>query len=77
MTGRHGYVWLRPIAPLRRAGYPAAVQVIDASDAHGIFDPTGRRLTDVYYCGERYEPGPDGILHVPWKVPDRPGALGA
>ncbi len=76
LTGRHGYVWLRPIARYGD-GYPAAVQVIDASDAHGTFDPTGRTLTDVYYCGDRYEPGPDGILHVPWKVPDRPGALGA
>lgn len=76
LTGRHGYVWLRPIA--RYADdYPAAVQVIDASDAHGTFDPTGRILTDVHYCGDRYEPGADGIMWVPYKVPDRPGSLGA
>ena len=75
LTGRHGYVWLRPVARYAD-GWPAAVQVIDASDAAGVFDPTGRRLTDVYYCGERYDPGPDGILWLPNHVPDTPGRLG-
>lgn len=75
LTGRHGYVWLKPTAAYAD-GYPAAVQVIDAPDAAGVFDPTGRRLTDVYYCGERYDPGPDGIMWLPNHVPDTPGKLG-
>lgn len=75
LTGRHGYVWLLPTASYAD-GWPAAVQVIDASDAAGVFDPTGRRLVDVYYCGERYEPGPDGIMWLPNHVPDTPGRLG-
>jgi HK97 family phage portal protein len=60
-----GHAWLIPTAAYAN-DYPAAVRVVDASRAHGVFDPSGR-LVDVYHDGRRLQPGTEAIL-VPWRV---------
>lgn len=68
-----GYAWLRPTAWLAD-GWPAAVSVVDAAEAAGTFDPSGR-LEYVYWQGQRLTPGRDGIVWVPWRV-ERVASLG-
>ena len=71
-----GYVWLQPTA-FYANDYPAAVRVIDASDAAPIWDSTGRRMEEVVYQGVRYPQGADGIIWLPYSVPVRhPGSPG-
>lgn len=80
LTG-YGYVWLRPLA-FFADGWPAAVQVIDASRATAEFSPDGRMLT-IWHDGQDYEPGrlyrdgsnDRGMVHVPWRQPQT-GTLG-
>ena len=74
LTGA-GYCWLIPTAFLADE-YPAAVRVVDAPDAAGIFDPTGR-LDHIIWQGNRYTPGggPGGALWIPFRV-ERVGTLG-
>jgi HK97 family phage portal protein len=69
-----GHAWLIPTASYAN-DYPAAVRVVDASRAHGVFDPAGR-LIEVYHDGRRLEVGPNGALLVPWRVPQA-GSLGS
>ena len=68
-----GHAWLIPSASYAN-DYPAAVRVVDASRAHGVFDPSGR-LVDVFHDGRRLEPGSEAIL-VPWRV-TQVGSFGA
>ena len=70
-----GYCWLVPTAFLAD-DYAAAVRVVDASDAAGIFDPSGR-LDHIIWQGTRYTPhgGPGGALWIPFRV-ERVGTLG-
>lgn len=70
---RTGYVWLIPTA-WDGAGWPLAAQVVDGSDAAGTFDPSGHRLTDVYWQGRRLAPY-DEAIWCPWRV-DHAGQLG-
>jgi hypothetical protein len=68
-----GYVWLIPVA-WDAADWPMAVQVVDAANAAGVFDPTGARLVDVFWQGRRLAPY-DEAIWVPWRV-SRAGELG-
>lgn len=70
---RHGYVWLMPTA-WDASDWPLSVQVVDAPNAAGTFEPDGSRLADVYWQGRRLAPY-DEALWVPWRV-DRAGELG-
>jgi hypothetical protein len=69
---KHGYAWLIPTAQLAD-GYPAAVRVVDAGDAAGTFDTSGR-LEWVHWQGRRLRAGTDAIW-VPFRV-DRVAELG-
>lgn len=71
---RHGYVWLIPVA-WDAADWPLAVQVVDAADAAGTFEPSGTRLADVWWQGRRLDPYSEAIW-CPWRV-DRAGELGS
>jgi hypothetical protein len=71
---RHGYVWVIPTA-WDAAGWPMAVQVVDASEAAGTFDPSGHRLVDVFWQGRRLAPY-DEALWCPWRI-DHAGSLGS
>jgi hypothetical protein len=68
-----GYVWLIPTA-WDASDWPMAVQVVDAANAAGTFDPSGSRLVDVWWQGRRLAPY-DEALWVPWRV-ERAGELG-
>jgi phage portal protein BeeE len=71
---RHGYVWLIPTA-WDAAEWPLAVEVVDAPNAAGTFDPTGHRLVDVFWQGRRLAPI-DEAIWCPWRV-DGAGSLGS
>lgn len=68
-----GYCWLIPTA-WDASDWPMAVQVVDAANAAGVFDPTGARLVDVFWQGRRLAPY-DEAIWVPWRV-ERAGDLG-
>lgn len=70
---RHGYVWLVPTA-WDGAGWPVAVEVVDAANVAAAFDPSGHRLVDCWYQGRRLAPY-DDVIWCPWRV-DGPGQLG-
>jgi len=69
-----GYVWLIPTAFYADGVTPAAVRVVDAAEAAGTFDPSGR-LERIIWQGIRYDPGPTGAVWIPWRV-ERVGTLG-
>ncbi len=53
-----GYAWIIPTAWYADGITPAAVRVVDAADAAGIFDTRGQ-LVDVIWEGEHYDPSLD------------------
>jgi hypothetical protein len=67
-----GYCWLIPTAWLAD-GTAAAVRVVDAAEAAGTFDASGR-LESVHWQGRRLRPGSEAIW-VPFRV-DRVAELG-
>lgn len=69
LTG-HGRVWLLPTA-WDAAGYPLALEVVDADKATATFDPTGHML-EVWHNGRRYQPGAlDGMIWIPYETHTR------
>ena len=69
-----GYVWLVPTSFYADGVTPASIRVVDAPEAAGTFDTAGR-LEVVHWQGERYSPGPGGVVWIPWRV-ERVGTLG-
>ena len=70
---RAGYVWLFPLT-YDASGWPTSVRVVDAAEAAGTFDPSGR-LETVHWEGERYDPATDEVALLPYRQP-RVGTLG-
>lgn len=60
-----GYAWIIPTARYAD-GLAAAVRVVDAGDAAGIYDPRGQ-LVDVIWEGEHYDPSLDEACLVRYR----------
>jgi HK97 family phage portal protein len=70
---RYGYTWL-VVTDTDAAGNPAAVRVVDPSDAAAVFDPVTGDLDTVTYNGDELAPGLD-VVWIPFRV-ERRGSLG-
>jgi HK97 family phage portal protein len=64
-----GYCWCL-VTDLDATGRPAAVRMLDASDATATFDPVTGELDQVWHNGDELTPGLD-ILWVPYDVQRR------
>lgn len=65
-----GHVWVVPTA-WDASGWPVACRVHDAAAGAPVFDATTGDLVSVSIAGRRYDPGPDGVIWVPFEVPRR------
>lgn len=69
-----GHVWIVPTA-WDAADWPLAVRVYDAAQGAPIFDAVTGELVEVSINAQRYTPGPDGVIWLPYQVPAR-GTVG-
>lgn len=62
-----GYCWVIPTAWYGDGVTPAAVRVVDAGEAAGIWDPRNQ-LVDVIWEGEHYDPAIGAAHLIRWRI---------